>query len=188
MEIFLECPILVFHKNNAHLSKSNNIREAISGKVGQTAEILVKPPAFIITEFIENHGGQSEYSVVVLGQQDACLTKSNDISVTSLSNISHVMDVFIDMPTCVIYEIPLEHLYKIIESVSVVLSNADMCVAKHDNIIETSASDICKEADMFVIRIDMSFREVGRWKELFTAEASERDFTISFKTDNMWAT
>jgi len=150
-----ECPIaLVFRNNDARFSKSNDVGETLSVEVGQKAEMLVKPPALIITEVIENNGGRSEYAFrVVLGQEDACVTKSNDISATSLPDINHVTDVFIDAPTsvvCEIFKLSRENIEFVFAAVP--NSDEDTCVGKHDEIIETVASGICKEADMFTVR------------------------------------
>jgi hypothetical protein len=192
-----ECPIaVVFRNNDASLSKSNDVGETLSVEVGQKAEMLVEPPALSITEVIENNGGRSESGAsrgrVVLGQEDACVTKSNDISATSLPDIGHVTDVFINAPTCVVCEIS-KHVHESIESVFVAVpsSDADIYVGKRDEIIETVASGICKEADMFIVRIGGtrgSVRDGGKGREFIAAEAPDRDTTIGLETDDIGAT
>lgn len=116
--------------------------------------------------------------------------KSNDISPASLPNISHVADVFIDVPTRVVREI-LKLRLEIIECVLVALpsSDADICVGKRDEVIETVASGICKEADMSVLPVaGIATKEAGRGSEYLAAEAPERDTAIRLETDDVGAT
>jgi len=185
-----ECSIaIVFRNDDAGLSKSNDVGETFSVEIAQEAGMLVDPPALIITEVTDNNGGLSESAALVLGQEDASVTKSNDISATSLPNINHVTDVFIDAPTCVVREI-LKLRLEIIECVLVAppSSDADICVGKRDEIIETVASGICKEADMSVVRVAGIANEACRGSEYLAAEAPERDTPIRLETDDVGAT
>ena len=185
-----ECPVaVVFRNDNAGLSKSNDVGETFSVEIAQEAGMLVNPPSLIITEVTDNNGGWRESVALVLGQEDASVTKSNDISATSLPNIDHVTDVFIDAPTHVVREI-LKLRLKIIECVFVALpsSDADICVGKRDEVIETVASGICKEADMFVVPVAGFAKEAARGSEYLAAEAPERDTAIGLETDDVGAT
>ena len=159
--------------------------------------MLVEPPALIVTEVIENNRGRSETECVavfdVLGQDNACVAKSNDISATSPPEIGHVTDVLIDTPTCVVCKMfKGRDRDKIIEFVIVAdpVSSSDMdtCVAKHDEIVKTFASGICKQANVLVISIVVSARTVGGGSGLLAAEAPEGDTTIDLETDNVGAT
>jgi hypothetical protein len=101
-----ECPVaIVFRNDDAGLPKSNDVRETFSVEIAQEVGMLVDPPSLIITEVTNNNGRWSESVTLVLGQEDASVTKSNDISTTSLPNINHVADVFIDAPTRAVREI-----------------------------------------------------------------------------------
>jgi hypothetical protein len=97
--------------------------------------------------------------------------------------------VFTDAPTCVECEIS-KLLHERIECVFVAVpsSDADICVGKRDEIIETVASGICKEADMFIVLIAGSVREVGRRREFIAGEAPDNDTTIILETDDVGAT
>jgi hypothetical protein len=157
--------------------------------------MLVDPPALVITEIMKNNGGRSVYESgavfvwLALGQEDACVTESNNISATSLPNIDHVTDVFIDAPTSVVREI-VKLGHECIERVCIPLPSrdADICVGERDEIIETVASGICKESDMFVVRIERRVREVGKGSVYLAAEAPERDTTVRLETDDVGAT
>ena len=189
-----ECPIAPVSRNNdARLSKSNDVGETLSVEVSQKADMPVELPALITTEIFQNNGGLSEYESVAFrvafGQDDVFGTKPNDISATSLPDIGHVTDVFTDAPTFVECEIS-KFLHERIECVFVAVpsSDADICVGKRDEIIETVASGICKEADMFIVLIDGSVREVGRRREFIAGEAPDNDTTIILETDDVGAT
>ena len=195
VEIF-ECPVaLVFRNEDARFSKSDDVRETLSIEIAQDAEMSVDPPALIITEIMENNGGRSEYETgaiwvwFVLGQENASVTKSDDISATSLPDIDHVTDVFINAPTCVVREI-LKLPHEIIECVLLALpsSNTDICVGKRDEIIEAVPSGICKEADMFIVRVARRAKEAGRGSECLAAEAPKGDTSIRLETGDVGAT
>jgi hypothetical protein len=97
--------------------------------------------------------------------------------------------VFIDAPTCVVCEIfKLGHEISECVFVAVPRSDADICVGKRDEIIETVASGICKEADMVIVAIGGSVRKVGRGREFIAGEAPDRDTTIRLETDDVGAT
>jgi hypothetical protein len=147
---FLERPVSIILRHIHSLApKPNDIGTTIPSCVPKTAEMTIKPPALFKAKIVQGELGLAEVKfTVVLRQQYSLSSEAKDVRTSGASNVKSKAKMLVYMPSssiCLGAEVAEHELRLPKRSIAIVNRHINALTAKTDNVLCTSAGDICEE-------------------------------------------